>query len=129
MKIEIGDISIVIEPGDDPNQIINMANAIGRQQDTSTARVIFKSPAAPKPRRLRLCRGRGRCASLYHQSTKRSHKETCETYEFVASYKHGRTSKQVADWSNVNQDTAGHRLASLVESGLLVRNGRIYVKA
>jgi len=143
LKINFGDISIVIEPGDDPRQVIEIADAIGRRTDAVRGALddaavavaeVLVGEAEPEPealprKRIKRCAGKDACDGLYHYSeTKRHYVYMCETYEYVASYKHGRNSSQVAHWCGLSTSAAYHRLEALVGLGLLVRaEGRVYV--
>jgi hypothetical protein len=145
LKINFGDISIVIEPGDDPRQVIEIADAIGRRSEAVCSTLndaavsvagVLVGEAEPDPdplprKRIKRCAGKDVCDGLYHYSeTKRHYVYMCETYEYVASYKHGRKSSQVAQWCGLSTSAAYHRLETLVGLGLLVRaEGRVYVAA
>ena len=126
MKITLGDVTIVIEPGDDPNQVIAIASAIGQPHNSATSVVTAES--TPSRKRVPRCKGRGECEGKYHDSeAKRQHEFMCETYEYIASYKHGRSSQQVADWAGISATAASSRIATLVKVGLVVRPGKGYV--
>lgn len=136
MKITLGDVTIVIEPGDDPSQVIQIANAIGRQKDSpfkGAAQEPVKSIAvgadsAPSRKSSPRCRGVKSCEGLYHYSDQsRQYTFMCDTYEYVASYKHGRVSSQAASVFGISTSAAYHRLQALVKLGLLSQEGRLYV--
>lgn len=133
MKINFGDISIVIEPGDDPRQVLAIASAFGHGSGSAgesleAARAVVED--AHPARRVKKCPGRDKCDGLFHYSEAKRHNNfMCETYEYVASFKHGRTSTQVADWCGISTSCAYHRLHQLTALGLLVNEGRVYVAA
>ena len=131
MKIMLGDVTIVIEPGDDPAQVVSIANyALGRQQDSGLPQaqksIATGAESAPARKSSPRCRGTG-CDGLYHYSDQSRHYVfMCDTYEYVASYKHGRLSSQLASMAGISTSAAYHRLQSLVKLGLLSHEGRLY---
>lgn len=129
MKITVGDVTITIEPGDDPNQVVAMAKAIGGEQDpVKPVRATAAVEEAPSKKRVQRCAGRDDCEGLYHASENKRHGAVmCETYNYVASYKHGRSSNHVANWSGISVSAAYHRLHRLTQLGLVTQEGRVYV--
>jgi len=129
MKIQMGDVTIVIEPGDDPGQVVAMTKAIAGQRNTPPpVRAVAADPATS--RKAHRCVGRGKCEGLYHASDAKNHRNfMCETYEHVASYKNGRSARQAADWASIEITAMTHRLRTLSQLGLLKRNGKVYVAA
>lgn len=131
VKITIGDTTIAIEPGDDPSQVVAMAKAIAGQQDMpkpAKSTAATNGEAAPTKKSVRQCSGHNSCEGLYHCAEQKHHSQAmCETYEYVASFKHGRSSNQVASWAGISVGAAYHRLVRLNQLGLTTQEGRLYV--
>lgn len=131
MKITLGDVTITIEPGDDPNQVIEMAKAVGLQQNTVPPTRSFASDdAAPSRKRVPRCKGRGECEGRYHNTAAvRQLQFMCETYEYIAAYKQGRRSEHVATWADISHSAASSRIKTLMDLGLVERIGKGYIYA
>jgi hypothetical protein len=136
VRIHIRDgVSIDVGQDDDLEQLAAIVDALsadapaaqkvsvtGGNSAADSDNVIYSR----KPRKAPKCPGKDQCDGEYHLVAEHGTKPMCDTYEYVAGYKHGRTSRQVAEKFNLNPSAASSRLGTLCRYGLLYRDRLVY---